>query len=178
MTPNQADIAGVTVVTLLLGWLALRNSRTQTQNLSQFEIDGQLKADRGVLAVIFVLALFASLMALVVDHGRKDTWGLAVIGTLGMVCACSMTLVTVRFEQFGVRFGIFARKHVDYSEIAELLRVHFGKGAVIHLVLKTGQRISMGEGVPCKKFFAEEIQKRSGCKVTWHEKGMPVPEGF
>ncbi len=179
MTPNQVEIAGVTLVTLVLGCVAFGNSRTQTQNLAQFKIDGQLNADRGLPVVLLVFALLISLMAFVVDHGRGDrTWGLALIGTLGMLCACFLTLFTVRLEQVDVRFGMLGRKRVAYSEIAELLRVHFGKGADIYLVLKSGQRITMGEGLPCEKFLAEEIQKRAGCKVTWHTKGMPPPEGF
>ena len=179
MTPNHADIVGVTVVTLLLAWLTLRNSRTQTQNLLQFKIDGQLKADRGLPVVLLVLALFSSLMAFAVDHGGSDrTWGMALIGTLGMLCACFMTLSTVRFRQDEVCFGMLARKCVAYSDIAELVRIHFGKGADIYLVLKSGRRVTMGEGLPCEKFLVDEIQKRTGCKVTWHAKGMPLPEGF
>ncbi len=70
MTPNQVEIAGVTLVTLVLGCVAFGNSRTQTQNLAQFKIDGQLKADRGLPVVLLVFALLISLMAFVVDHGR------------------------------------------------------------------------------------------------------------
>ena len=179
MTTNQAAIAGATLATLLLAGLAFGNSRTRTQNLARFKMDGQLKADRGLPAVILVLALFSSLMALVVDHGRGDrTWGLALIGTLGMLCGCFITLFTVRLEQADVRFGMLARRRVAYCEIAEVLRVHLGKGADIYLVLKSGRRIMMGEGLPCEKFLAEEIQRRTGCKLTWHTKGMPRPEGF
>ena len=177
MSANQIAIAAVTLATLVLAGIAFRNSRTRRQNLAQFEIDGRLMAERGLPIVLLVLALFTGAMAVIVDHGRGDrTWPIAAIGMAGVVCACVLTLFTVRFDTATLRFGLLESRAVAYADIAELVRLHVGKGAELVLVLKSGQEVSMGENMPCEKLLADEIRKRTGCRVTWHTKGRPQPD--
>ena len=179
MTPNQTTIAAVTACTLVIAILAFRNSRTDAENLAQFQLKGELKAARWLPTLILGMGLFASLMALIVDHGGRDrTWGLAVIGLIGMVLGYLMTMFSVRLEPDAVRFGFLRRRRIKYSEVAEFARIHVGKGVEYFFVLNSGRRVKLGENLACEKMLADEIQRRAGCKIIWHKKGMPYPEGF
>jgi hypothetical protein len=179
MTLNQMTIAAVTACTLFVAVLAFRNSRTEAENLALFQLKGELKAARWLPALILGMGLFASMMALIVDHGGRDrTWGLAVIGLIGMIFGYFMTLFSVRLEPDAVRFGFLSRRRIGYSEITEFARIHVGKGSECYLVLSSGRRVKLGEDLASEKMLADEIQRRAGCKIIWHEKGMPYPKGF
>jgi hypothetical protein len=169
VTANQMAIVGLTTCTVMIGALALGNSRTERQNRALFERTGELKAARSLPVTMLLMALVTCALAFAVDHGGHDrTWGLALIAMLAVVFAWFMTLFPIRLEPEVIRFGLRSHRSVAYADIAELVRVSGGKSVEYVLVLRSGERCRLGEGLACAKLFAEELQRRSGCKV-WEE---------
>lgn len=178
MTSNQMAIAGLTTCTVLVGALALRNSRTERGNRALFERTGELRAKRSRPAVLLALALFISALAFAADHGDHGrTWGLALVGTLVTLYGWFTTLFSVRLEQDAMRFGLSGHRRVAYPEIAGLVRVTGPRRLAYVLALKSGERVTVGEGLACEALFVEELRRRAGCEVVQETAGTRMAAG-
>lgn len=165
---NSLTIALLFSCTLLVTYVALKNSRTKSQNAQLFGATGELKSPRWIVLLFFSIASFATLMAFAVDHheARDQTWPMALFGLLGTLFVLIRSFFGVRLDQSGVRFGWRCRRYVAYADIADLERRADRNDTVLTLVLRSGVRHRIGSDVPCGKPFTEELQRLSGCSVT------------
>jgi hypothetical protein len=168
LTPNEIGIAWIFLITLLLSFLAFRNSRTEKQNVELFSTTGEIMPPMWIFVLLFILTTGADMVAIGCNHHsiKDDSWVLAVIGMLAMFFVFISSLFQIRFESDSFRFGLKHRHSVNYSEIIELKRNSRGKDVDFSLVLRSGETTQFGSNLSCEKLVLDELQKRSNCKIT------------
>jgi hypothetical protein len=178
MTPNEIAIACLAACTGFFAVLAFNRSLTEKQNTALFEATGELRAPRWIAVLSFIIAVALSVFAIGADHHslKDDSWIMALFGTLAMLYVSASTLWGIRLDLEGMRFGLACRKNVAYSDIVELERKSTGRDAIFFVILRSGKRARIGTNLPCEKLFCDELQKRSGCKVSHRMPGGRVIE--
>jgi hypothetical protein len=178
MMSNQWAIALAFLATLLIAILAWANSLTEQQNAELFAATGKLKSPRYLVVIFLILGLLCSVMAIATDHHRSTdvTWPMGLFGLAGMVVIWIRSFFGVQLDSNVIRFGWRCHRAVAYSDVAGLERRSDGREAVLVLVLHSGARRRIGSSLSCEKMFIDELQRRTGCTVTYLRGGRVVPE--
>ncbi len=172
---NGQAIASLFFCTLAVTFFSLRNSRTESQNEELFKATGELKSPRWLVVLLFAMASFATLMSVMVSHGPRDqTWPMALIGLFGPVYVCVRSFFGLHLDQSGIHFGWQCGRYTAYADVVELERKSDGRNSSFILVLRSGNRLRIGSDLPCEKVFIEELQRRSGCSVSYRQPGGRV----
>jgi hypothetical protein len=174
MMTNGLAIGFLFFCTLLVTYAALRNSRTESQNAALFKATGELRSPRWLVVLFFSMASFATIMAFALGlHRERDpTWPMALFGLAGIAFIFIRSFFALRLEPSGIRFGWRCRRYVAYADIGEVVRKSDRKDAVFTIVLRSGARHRIGSDIPCEKLFIEELERRSGCAVTYRRPGQ------
>ena len=117
-----------------------------------------------LIAAALLCSVLATLFAL--NPVNRDAWVLALFGLMAMLFAWVNSLFGIRLEPESIRYGLWCRKRLAYAEIVELVRASTGRDAVLYLVLRSGRRTRLGTDLACEALLVEELQRRSGCRVT------------
>lgn len=163
------------VIVAVLGW---RNSRSEQRNAELFETTGELKSPRYLVAIFLALAVLSSLLAIATDHHRAAdvTWPMGLFGLAGLVFVWIRSFFGIRLDTKGICFGWRCRQVVAYSEVIELERRSDGRNAALILVLRSGARRRIGSSIPCEWLLIDDLQRRTGCSVTYRLGSRVVPK--
>lgn len=175
---NGLAIALITLGTLIMAAMTWTNSRTEQQSADMFRATGELKSPRYLVVIFLGLGLLGSALGIATDHHRVDevTWPMSLFGLAGMVAIWIRSFFGIRLDSNAIRFGWRCRRVVAYTDVAELVRKSDGRNAVLVLMLRSGLSRRIGSSLPCEKLFIDELQKRSGCSITYRLGGRVVSE--
>ncbi|WP_445145088.1 hypothetical protein [Dyella sp. Tek66A03] len=168
---NGFAIALLFLCSMLAAFFAARNSRTEQKNAELLRKTGELKAPRWPVVIFLMLALVASFMAIVTDHpgARGPTWPMSLFGLGGTVFVLVRSFTGVRLEPAGMRFGWRYRNYVAYSEMAQLELMSTARSIVLSVMVRYRGKETVGADLACTRLLVEELQKRSGCEITYRD---------
>lgn len=177
---NDALIALISMVMLAVEFLGWRSSLSERENAELFKTTGELKSPRYLVVLFLALGLLSSVISLATSHhGRGGaTWPMALIGVAGSVFVWIRSFFGLRLEQNDIRFGWRCGQVVAYTDVLELERRSDSREAHLVLVLRSGVRRRIGRSLPCEWLLIDELQKRTGCTVTYWlgNRTIPKPE--
>jgi hypothetical protein len=178
MVRNEVAIALIFIAMLVMAFLGWRNSCSEAQNAELFRATGELKSPRYPVVMFLLFGLFGSIMSIAMGlHDANDeTWPAGLFGLAGLVFVWIRSFFGIRLDALGFCFGWRCGQVVAYSDVAEFERRSDGRNAVLIAVLRSGARRRIGSSIPCEWLLIDELQRRTGCQVTYRLAGRAVPK--
>ena len=166
---NDAVVALISMGMLTVAFLGWRNSLSERENVALFKTTGELKSPRNMVVLFLALGLLGSILSIATHHHGHGgvTWPMALFGLAGLVLVWVRSFFGLRLEQNGIHFGWRCVQVIAYADVLELQRRSDGREARLVLVLRSGVRRRIGSSFPCEWLLLDELQKRTGCAVTY-----------